>query len=354
MDISVVVPVYNTSRFLRQCVDSLINQTWKDVEFILVDDGSTDDSLEILKEYQKRDARIKVLEQKNLHAGVARNNGMKQATGKYIIFLDSDDYFDLTLLERAFRCAEKNRAEIVFFGCYWFDDQTGAMEKKPFQTREGVFSGEMLGEKVFSTFNVAPWNKLFLRSFVEKHHLEFQTLHRFNDVYFGLLSMALAERIVCVDEPLVYYRFNNPESLQGKRVAAYPYYIECYSALKQSLTARGKFHGQMRSAYNKTASANIERKAEAKPEIKLSKQFYTEMKKNLIPNLFDAAEDIPDFAVNLKAIAQSADYEHYILLQFETLKNEMVSSKKSKDYIIGHALLAVPRIIRNAVWPEGR
>ena len=85
MDISVVVPVYNTSRFLRQCVDSLINQTWKDVEFILVDDGSTDDLLEILKEYQKRDARIKVLEQKNLHAGVARNNGMKQATGKYII-----------------------------------------------------------------------------------------------------------------------------------------------------------------------------------------------------------------------------------------------------------------------------
>ena len=353
MDVSVVVPVYNTSRFLRQCVDSLINQTWKDVEFIFVDDGSTDGSLEILKEYQKRDARIKVLEQKNLHAGVARNNGMKQATGKYIIFLDSDDYFDLTLLEKAFRCAEKNRAEIVVFGHYCYDDQTRTLKKYFFQAREGVFSGEMLGEKVFSTFYVVPWNKFFLRSFIEKHHLEFQTILRHNDVYFGMLSVALAERIVCINKPLVYYRSNNPESLQGKKAAAYPYQIECYSALKQSLTARGKFYGSMRSAYNQTVSAAIERRAEAKPEIMPSKQFYTEMKKNLIPNLFDAAEDIPDSAVILKAIDQSADYEQYVLLLFEIMKNETVS-KKNRNYIVGHALLSIPRTIRNALRPKKR
>ena len=145
MDISVVVPVYNTSRFLRQCVDSLINQTWKDVEFILVDDGSTDDSLEILKEYQKRDARIKVLEQKNLHAGVARNNGMKQATGKYIIFLDSDDFFEPDLLKSALLCAQKNRAEIVIFGYNKFDMQTGIKEPQQIKLPGHVFSADELG-----------------------------------------------------------------------------------------------------------------------------------------------------------------------------------------------------------------
>lgn len=88
--VSVVVPVYNTAQYLNQCVDSLINQTFRDIEFIFVDDGSTDNSVEILEQYQKTDRRIKVLKQKNLHAGVARNNGMKEATGKYIVFLDSD------------------------------------------------------------------------------------------------------------------------------------------------------------------------------------------------------------------------------------------------------------------------
>ena len=84
MDVSVVVPVYNASHYLPQCVETLINQTWRDAEFIFVDDGSTDDSYEILKKYQEKDERIKILRQENMHAGVARNNGMTQAKGKYI------------------------------------------------------------------------------------------------------------------------------------------------------------------------------------------------------------------------------------------------------------------------------
>ena len=84
--VSVVVPVHNTSRYLNQCVDSLIRQSLKDVEFIFVDDGSTDQSVNILEQYQKKDSRIKILKQKNQYAGVARNHGMEIATGKYIIF----------------------------------------------------------------------------------------------------------------------------------------------------------------------------------------------------------------------------------------------------------------------------
>ena len=92
--VSVIIPVYNVEDYLRQCLDSVINQTLKDIEIICVDDGSTDKSLEILHEYEKKDSRITVLTQKNQYAGVARNVGMSVATGKYFVFLDSDDFFE--------------------------------------------------------------------------------------------------------------------------------------------------------------------------------------------------------------------------------------------------------------------
>ena len=89
--VSVILPVYNVSEYLRQCMDSIVGQTLKDIEIICVDDGSTDDSLEILKEYEAKDKRVKVIEQKNAGAGAARNNGLAIATGEYLSFLDSDD-----------------------------------------------------------------------------------------------------------------------------------------------------------------------------------------------------------------------------------------------------------------------
>ena len=344
VDVSVVVPVYNTSRFLRECVDSLINQTLKNVEFIFVDDGSTDNSVEILKQYQKKDDRITILQQENLHAGTARNNGMKLAKGKYIIFLDSDDYFDLTLLEKAFCCAEKNSAEIVFFGHYKQSLQSGAIRKYPFRMRKGVFSAKSLGDKVFTSFHCVPWNKLYLRSFIDKNRLEYQTLLKHNDVYFAFLSVALAERIACVGEPLVYYRFNNPESLQGQKTPAYPYLTEAFSALKESLRELGIFKGNIREGYNRTLSSSIEKRCRNKPEVMLSKEFYTAMKQNLIPRLFDSPEDINSKKAIPRAICESTDFDNYLILVTEEL-----SRNNSKDYIIGHALLRFPRFIKRMI-----
>ena len=348
MDISVVVPVYNTSKFLRQCIDSLINQTWKDVEFIFVDDGSTDNSVEILKEYEKRDARIKVLEQDNMHAGVARNNGMKHATGKYIIFLDSDDFFDLTLLEKAFHRAEKDQAEIVVFNHYFYNNKTGKKRNHPFNMRRGVFSGNSLGEKVFTSFYDAPWNKMYLRSFLTKYHLEFQDILKHNDVYFVSMSIAVAERIVCLNKRLVYYRVNNSESLQGMGTFSYPYLIQSFSKLKQSLTEQGMFQGPYKTAYNKRLSRLIEKRSRSRWEVMFSKQFYLEMKKNLVPNLFDSPQDFADGTVILSAIYESVDYENYVMLLGKRMEDDMLI-KISKDYTVGHAVLTIPRFIKRVV-----
>ena len=90
--ISVIIPVYNVEKYLRECLDSIVNQTFKDIEIICVDDGSTDKSLEILREYEQKDKRIIVISQPNKGVSTARNIGMQQATGKYMMFVDSDDY----------------------------------------------------------------------------------------------------------------------------------------------------------------------------------------------------------------------------------------------------------------------
>ena len=98
--VSVIIPVYNVEKYLGPCLDSILGQTLNNIEVICVDDGSTDRSLDILREYEKRDARVKVLTQPNTNAGAARNKGIQQARGEYLSFLDSDDHFDPTMLEK--------------------------------------------------------------------------------------------------------------------------------------------------------------------------------------------------------------------------------------------------------------
>lgn len=113
MTISVVIPVYNTSSFLKECLDSIINQTYDNLEIICVNDGSTDNSLEILEEYKSKDKRIKVINQQNKGLSGARNSGIKEATGEYIAFIDSDDWVDLNFFEKLYDSITKNDADIA-------------------------------------------------------------------------------------------------------------------------------------------------------------------------------------------------------------------------------------------------
>lgn len=111
--VSVVVPFYNTEKYLEKCLDSLVNQTLKELEIILVNDGSTDSSLEIAKNYQQKDSRIKIVEQEHLKQGAARNSGMKVAAGEYIGFVDSDDWVDLDYFEKLYNTAKQYNADIA-------------------------------------------------------------------------------------------------------------------------------------------------------------------------------------------------------------------------------------------------
>ena len=112
--VSVIIPVYNVEPYLKQCMDSVVGQTLKDIEIICVDDGSTDNSLDILREYAAEDSRIQIIEQKNAGAGAARNNGMRYATGKYLSFLDSDDFYVNSNLIKLVEKLKGTNADLVF------------------------------------------------------------------------------------------------------------------------------------------------------------------------------------------------------------------------------------------------
>ena len=123
--VSVVVPVYNQEKYLERCLDSILAQTLKEIEIILVDDGSTDATPQILNRYQQQDERITVLHQQNLYAGVARNNGLKSAQGEYVIFWDSDDYFPEDALEALYDEIKKQDADICVGEAVKMDVYTG-------------------------------------------------------------------------------------------------------------------------------------------------------------------------------------------------------------------------------------
>ena len=243
--VSIIIPVYNAEKYLGKCLESLLSQTLQEMEIICVDDGSSDGSPEILKRFQERDGRVRILTQKNQYAGAARNNGMKEAQGEYLLFLDADDFFENTLLEKVYNQGKKMEADIVLFGAKQYNDKTGIVSpaswyfKRDALPRENPFSGKTENTDVFALVTPAPWTKLFRREFVEKQGLSFQGLQNSNDVYFVLTALALAEKITYVDEELVFYRVGMRGSLQGSKSLHPDCFIEAYAGVYHELRRRG-------------------------------------------------------------------------------------------------------------------
>ncbi len=222
--VSVIIPVYNVEKYLRKCLDSVRTQSLKEREIICVDDGSSDSSLAILREYEKKDPQLSVLTQTNRFAGVARNAGLEAAKGKYVVFWDSDDFFEKKALETMYRRCEQTKAQICVCDAFRMDNQTGIVSSDGcYLVREqmkklgnSVFSKLDQPEYIFTFANNAPWNKMYLRSFLLEKKLQFQALPQANDLYFVMAAFYLADRITVVDRPLMTYRMDNSLSLTGK------------------------------------------------------------------------------------------------------------------------------------------
>lgn len=219
--ISVIIPVYNVEDYLEECIDSILRQSFEEFELICVDDGSTDRSGEILENYVRKDSRVSVIHQQNKYAGVARNQGLDAARGKYVMFLDSDDFFHKDMLRELFVRAESCDAQIVICNASRYDDRTGRFENTGQYLKVGMlpeqepFSSQDIGGKVLLITSPAPWNELYDRNFLIENDLRFQPIKRFNDAFFFVTAIVRAERIATVKKRLVYYRVGRNNNLQS-------------------------------------------------------------------------------------------------------------------------------------------
>ncbi len=245
--VSVVIPVYNVEKYLNQCLDSVISQTLTDIEIICVNDSSTDGSLNILEEYAKRDERIKVVTQPNGGAGAARNRGLSMASGKYLSFLDSDDFFEPDMLELAYKKAEKDKADFVVFNSNQYYTDKGKFVEVSWTLREKEippytpFNHRQMTDNIFKVFVGWAWDKLYNKEFVEKNHLLFQEQRTSNDMLFVFSAVALAQRISIVNKVLAHQRRDAKDSLSKTRENSWYCFYDALSALRERLKAEGLY-----------------------------------------------------------------------------------------------------------------
>lgn len=239
--ISVIIPVYNVKAYLKQCITSVTGQSMREIEIICIDDGSTDGSVDILHELSAQDDRIRVIEQENKGAGAARNCGMRAAAGDFFIFLDSDDFFESDMLQKAYEKIEAYQADFVVFGSdqYYMDKDEYVRNPWVLQQKDippyMPFSHRELTDNVFKVFVGWAWDKLYRRSFVERYQLYFQEQRTTNDLLFVFSALVLAKRIAVVPEVLAHQRRGGTESLSVTREQSWFCFYDALTALRDRL-----------------------------------------------------------------------------------------------------------------------
>ncbi len=239
---SVVVPVYNAERWLPESIPDLLGQTLRDVEFIFVDDGSTDGSVRLLEEAAARDPRVRVLRQRRMFAGCARNAGLDAARGKWFIALDADDRFEPTLLYEAVQRGEETGAEVVVFDADRLVMPEAETVPDPSLSRSGKLPGTAFqpGEDVFDLFRVtATWNKLYRMDFLKTGNHRYQETYECNDIRFTLFTLASAKTAAALPRTLLHYRTGLEDSVQSNK-EGHPFDVfSAYSSLRDLLEAKG-------------------------------------------------------------------------------------------------------------------
>lgn len=243
--ISVVIPVYNTQNYLNECIDSVLNQSFKDFEIICINDGSTDNSLSILSDYEVSDERIKVISQQNRGLGASRNEGLKLAQGEYVLFLDSDDYLTPDALEKLYNQAYANDLDLILFKIANFNYKT--LKESHSDYFDMKFLKEIVNEDIFNwmivkdcifDISVTATSKLFKRSLIS--NIEFPEDLLFEDNLFFTKVIFNAKHVYFLDEYL-YYRRIRPDSITNSYHSKFSDCIIIYDEIIEYMKSIGKY-----------------------------------------------------------------------------------------------------------------
>lgn len=264
--VSIIVPVYNVQNSVARCLESICAQTWKNIEIILVNDGSRDESFSVCEQFREKDPRIVLVDKSNSGVSDTRNCGMTLASGKYVQFVDSDDYIEPDFTERLVTAAETNNADLVI-APYWMvipansckagqaleslQENLGIEEKRPDDVREygflpeGIYDRDTfalrLMEKPASFFYSVLWNKLYRRDILVDNHLQFTSEVRWaEDLVFNLEYILYANVFVSIPKAGYHYVQNpqsichtqiKPATLVQNKIQVFHYYKDLYTRL---------------------------------------------------------------------------------------------------------------------------
>ncbi len=220
--VSVVIPCYNVEKYLRQCLDSVVNQTLRELEIICVNDGSKDSTLSILQEYAKKDDRIKIIDKPNGGYGESMNRGFDMANGEYLGIIESDDYADLDMFEKLYQCAKANELDVVKSGFYYYYSKEERNIPNPIASRVTSartfcpltdFKSKM---EMVEFFNIKPtiWSAIYRKDFIRNNQIRFNETPgaSYQDASFNFKVWVCAKRVRLMQECFLHYRQDNEAS----------------------------------------------------------------------------------------------------------------------------------------------
>lgn len=240
-EISVIIPVYNIQQHLRECLDSVLGQSYPHLQVICVDDGSTDESPAILAQYAQKDNRVQVIRQQNAGPGAARNTGLEAATGEYVIFLDSDDWFEPDFLEKMVDTAVREGADVAICRAVEFDTTSGRelpsqwMMKKQYLPGKLAFAPQEMADHLFQFTYGMPWDKFYRRELLTSSGIRYPALKNSEDLAFVYPTLLAAKRIAVVDEVLIHHRINRMASVSNSRCGQPEAPYEAFQIVKEYL-----------------------------------------------------------------------------------------------------------------------
>ena len=247
IDLSIIIPTYNQEKYICDCLDSIIfKQRNINYEIIIVDDGSTDLTSKIIESYKRfHNDKIKILRSNRLGAGACRNLGISVARGKYLHFLDSDDFLEEDAYEKSLKCIEKSNADICLFNHYRYDNNTKIKSERVYTDLpkdESIFTFCEFSESLINSHtNVVPWNKIYRREYIQKNNFKFDEIMCANDRTFYFSTIIACDKIVLCNKTLINYRVNNLLSLTGSgRNKNFSNHIDAFKNSRKFISTLGE------------------------------------------------------------------------------------------------------------------
>lgn len=232
--VSIIVPAYNVENYIERCLNSLVNQTFKDIEIITINDGSTDKSLELLNKYAKEDIRVSVIDLGDEGVSYCRNLGVEKANGKYIMFVDSDDWIDSNMIEAMYKKAEENKLDLVM--CSYIREFKDHSKEKRFNLPEEIIYKEDKVKNELLRKLVGPvkeelsnpemldalgtvWGKLYRADILKENKLKFVDLSEIGsaeDTLFNIFTFNYLKKVMFLNKPMYHYWRDNPKSVTSQ------------------------------------------------------------------------------------------------------------------------------------------